>query len=92
MTKTKKLITLKNGENIPIGTEIVSWNVLGRPNLCEVAGYTVRVTSCLKMPSLTTLKKWSNNGIAKTPSGKKVEPDGYGPDGSPSWLLITGLI
>jgi len=31
-------------------------------------------------------------GIAKSVTGKRVEPDGYGPDGFPSWLLALGLI
>ena len=93
MTATKNTLTLKTGGTIPKGTQIVAWNVGGRPNLCEVAGgYKVRVTSCLKMPSIKTLEKWCDEGIAKTPSGKRVEPDGYGNDGSPSWLLVAGLI
>lgn len=45
-----------------------------------------------KAPSLATLERWSDSGVAKTPTGHKVEPDGIGPDGAPSWLLIMGLI
>lgn len=45
-----------------------------------------------KEPSLRTLEKWSSDGIAKSVTGHRVEPDGYGPDGSPSWLLALGLI
>ncbi len=41
-----------------------------------------------KEPSLRTLEKWSSDGIAKSVTGHRVEPDGYGPDGSPSWLLV----
>lgn len=43
-------------------------------------------------PSLRQLKKWDNDGVSKTPSGWTVEPDGYGPDGSPSWLIILGWV
>lgn len=43
-------------------------------------------------PSEKTLMKWSDDGIAKSVTGARVEPDGYGPDGSPSWLLALGLI
>lgn len=43
-------------------------------------------------PSLVTMEKWISGGIAKTPTGKKTEPDGYAEDGSPSWLLALGLI
>ena len=43
-------------------------------------------------PSIITMNKWMSDGIAKTPTGKKTETDGYGDDGSPSWLLALGLI
>jgi len=45
-----------------------------------------------KAPSIATMEKWTNDGVAKTVSGHRTEPDGYGPDGSPSWLLALGLI
>ncbi len=45
-----------------------------------------------KPPSMNTLEKWSNDGVAKSVTGARVEPDGYGPDGSPSWLLVLGFI
>ena len=43
-------------------------------------------------PSLITMEKWNSEGYAKTPTGKKVEPDGYAEDGSPSWLLALGYL
>lgn len=43
-------------------------------------------------PSIATMNKWMSEGIAKTPTGKSTEPDGYADDGSPSWLLALGLI
>ena len=45
-----------------------------------------------KTPSMRMLEKWSEDGVCLTPTGKRVEPDGYGPDGSPSWLLAMGMI
>lgn len=45
-----------------------------------------------KAPSLATLNKWSNDGIARTPTGERVETDGIGTDGAPSWLVVLGLI
>ena len=45
-----------------------------------------------KEPSIATLTRWVNQGIAKTPCGCRVEPDGHCPHGKPSWLLIMGLI
>ena len=43
-------------------------------------------------PSFARLEKMSDDGVATTPTGKRVEPDGWGPDKSPSWLLILGYI
>jgi hypothetical protein len=45
-----------------------------------------------KPPGLKALEKMSDEGIAKTVTGKKTEPDGYGDDGSPSWMLALGVI
>jgi hypothetical protein len=45
-----------------------------------------------KPPTMKTLEKYSNDAIAKTPTGFKTEPDGFGEDNSPSWLLVMGLI
>ncbi len=45
-----------------------------------------------KVPSLTSLERMSDDGVASSVTGKRVEPDGFGPDGSPSWLLALGHI
>lgn len=45
-----------------------------------------------KPPSIKTMEKWMDTGIAKATDGCKVEPDGYCSHGKPSWLLVLGLI
>lgn len=45
-----------------------------------------------KCPSLNKLEKMSNDGVCTTVTGCRVEPDGTGPDGSSSWLLVMGVI
>ena len=46
-----------------------------------------------KMPRPETLEKWEyNKGGCRTVTGHWTEPDGYGPDGSPSWMLVMGVI
>ena len=45
-----------------------------------------------KMPSMKALERMTNDGIVTTVTGERVEPDGYGSDGSPSWLLVLGVI
>ena len=45
-----------------------------------------------KVPSMAALEKYSDDGIAKSMLGNKVEPDGYDDMGSPSWLLVVGVI
>lgn len=51
-----------------------------------------RFTGIGKVPGFLTLQKYSNNGIAKTVTGDKTEPDGYGSNGAPSWMLVIGII
>jgi hypothetical protein len=50
-------------------------------------------TGFRKCPSLNSIQKleWEK-GACMTPTGHKVEPDGFGPDGSPSWMLVLGVI
>lgn len=90
--KTQKEVKLKTGEIVPKGTTVTEWKVNGLDSLCRLAtGNIVRVKSVFKEPSLATLEKWSD-GVSKAVDGARVEPDGYSPDGAPSWLLVCGLI
>jgi len=45
-----------------------------------------------KPPSMGALRRWSMDGVAKAVDGARVEPDGFSPDGAPSWLLVMGLV
>ncbi len=67
--------------------------------LCEIPHesrpaqpYRVRVTSAFRAPTVATMERWSNDGVARSVLGKLVEPDGHDEHGSPSWLLALGLI
>lgn len=100
----KKNITLKDGTVIGAGTRgslrfneqsprqaIVDFDTrpntkLGVANLFDYFGRPF-----MKVPSMSTLSRMAD-GLSKSVTGKTVEPDGYGPDGSPSWLLILGMI
>ena len=44
------------------------------------------------LPSMRELMAWDADGICETPTGDRVEPDGTGPDGVPSWLRALRLI
>ena len=45
-----------------------------------------------KRPSVATLEKWIDRGVAKATDGCRVEPDGRCPHGAESWLLVLGMI
>lgn len=45
-----------------------------------------------KTPSTKSLEKMVSDGICTTVTGFRTEPDGYGEDGSPSWLICLGMI
>ena len=45
-----------------------------------------------KKPSIKTMERWMNNGIAKATDGCRVEPDGCCQHGCNSWLIELGLI
>lgn len=45
-----------------------------------------------KPPSIATMERWMDTGIAKATDGCRVEPDGKCPHGHNSWLLRLGII
>jgi hypothetical protein len=94
----KSDIKLKDGTVFSAGSSvIVVWDneklslaIDGRT--FRVNGYSLKNIKGFTVPSSATLEKWVDNGVCKSITGKTVEPDGYGSDGSPSWLLAMGLI
>lgn len=107
--KVKTDLKLKNGEVIPVGSDLVLKEIHA-PSRFEIAagvtvwseklnrdiklswtGFAVKVLG-KKVPSLNTLEKWSNDGIARSIGGAKVEPDGVDSNGFPSWFIVMGII
>lgn len=91
-------ISIKAGETITLRFEpknhqsvylVHSGTRVAKLGLMNAHNY---VTGINPAPSMKTLEKWSNDGVAKTVTGHRTEPDGTGPDGSPSWLLVFGII
>ena len=91
--------------NIPVGTKLTIYWSKNNPSRVyfEYAGHLrctrvslMHKTFCgkfSKMPSATTLQKWEwDGGFCKTVLGEKTEPDGHGPSGAPSWMLVAGII
>jgi len=58
----------------------------------ECAELPAWAQSIRELPSPKALEEWLYDGICPTPTGDEVEPDGYGPDGAPSWLRALHLI
>lgn len=98
--KNKKEIKMKSGLVIAAASNCeVTFN---HSTVCEInANNTVIKLQCsslpryfdrFKVPSMAALEKYSDDGIAKSMLGNKVEPDGYDDMGSPSWLLVVGVI
>lgn len=45
-----------------------------------------------KAPSIKTMERWMNDGVAKATDGCRVEPDGTCPHGARSWMMVLGVI
>ena len=103
--KASKDIKLKSGGVLAKGTAVtITWPDDRRPSLARVVSSDLdfRISSknlvgyfgrpFVKVPTISALMKMSNDGIVKSLTGERVEPDGYGNDGSPSWLLVLGYI
>lgn len=64
----------------------------GRAIVCMAYSAHEKLTGFKSPPSMKTLEKWVSDSVAKSITGKRVEPDGYDTHGFPSWLLVIGLI
>jgi len=98
--KTRREVKLKTGQIIPKGSEfslVFGQDPNGSPYVTATANdgthfKTRHFTTFFKEPTLEEMEEWVNDGIAETVNGDRTEPDGYGPDGAPSWLLALGII
>ena len=73
------------------GTLFVEYN--GQVKLTRSITAEDKLTKFIKQPSLSTIEKWeSDRGMCKTILGAVTEPDGYDQYGSPSWMLVLGVI
>jgi hypothetical protein len=95
--------TLRDGRVIPSGIPIeITFNETAIAAItCDgfETPVKIRLSNAYKWikgfkapPSTKVMERWMDDGIAKTVTGKRVEPDGIGPDGSPSYLIVLGLI
>lgn len=102
MTKTKIELKNKRGDVIPIGSS-VKVEFLPSDDKIAILFGDVRVHLSLvnahkvlpkfsKPPSDKAMEKMGNDGVCTTPTGHRTEPDGYGPDGSPSWMKVMGFM
>ena len=64
----------------------------GETKISRLITAHTKFTGISKPPTLRTLENRCNDGVSKSVTGKKVEPDGYGYEGSPSWELVIGII
>lgn len=99
--KLIKNVTLKDGTTYDKGISGEVHFDLKNPSYCALVlnGRSISARSSValtligkKAPTVKTMEKWSFDGVAKSVGNKSVEPDGWDPNGNPSWLLILGYI
>ena len=54
--------------------------------------YVVWKGASFEVPDIEVIEEWVYDSVCESLTGHIVEHDGYAPDGSPSWLLVLGLI
>lgn len=54
--------------------------------------YVIWAGERFKTPTFSELESWVYDSVCESLTGDRVEPDGTGPDGAPSWLLALHLI
>ena len=103
-TVLKADLRLKDGTVYPRGTaalvefserqpSMVEVEIEGRRLKLRTTGLHQYFNGFTKPPGRRALEKMVDDAVATTVTGQRgVEPDGYGRDGSPSWILAMGLI
>jgi hypothetical protein len=91
---TKQFIT-KDMVNIPKGSLVTKWCpvIAGsrQDTLCVVGMHTVKIQDVFTAPSISSLERQVDNGVVKSILGHRTEPDGFDPEGSPSWALALSI-
>ena len=94
-----RAVKLKTGREFPQGERFaIAFDPAGSLFTATLASdptvsfRTRHFQSFFRAPGLATMEKWMDDGIARTVTGERTEPDGYGSDGAPSWLLALGMI
>ena len=61
---------------------------------CESCGRLrgERHKATMRRPSILTMTRWMDDGVAKATDGCRTEPDGVCEHGHKSWLLRLGYI
>jgi hypothetical protein len=102
--RTTLEMKMKDGSVIPAGSVVrVSFRE-DKPEIAMVefmySTYKIKTINLFKyigrpftkVPGSAALERMVDEGVAKTVTGKRAEPDGFGDDDSPSWLLVLGYI
>lgn len=103
--KLKKDLQLKDGGSLPVGTSgVITFPDPAESKngtLCffnsgdethKIETRKLDIYFGYRIPSETTIRKWMSSFFCKSVTGKNVEPDGFGDDNSPSWLLALEVI
>jgi hypothetical protein len=96
MQITKRPIKLRDGTEVLPGCT-VTWEAgkatihTGEKNL-RVSGCAAARALGIQIPTIEDLEEWNGDGVCESVLGETVEPDGIDEHGSPSWLLVMGLI
>ena len=90
--KTGERVTVSWEEDVPFKTIIESVEEPGKRLKIPTKIVSAVLHGYPKAPSINTMEKWLDDGVAKSILGKRVETDGYDSDGSPSWLLALEYI
>jgi hypothetical protein len=59
---------------------------------CDDPQYQGRHVATTKQPSINTMERWSNDGVARATDGCRTEPDGRCEHGHQSWIMRLGYI
>lgn len=72
--------------------DLERWIDLKMAKIYNITPWYLRDLKEDDIPTQEQLQVWAMEGVCDSVTGYTVEPDGHGPDGAPSWLLVFEIL
>lgn len=74
------------------GKALATWCEYPETKSVRISAATAARALGIEAPDIEQLEEWVHNDNCESVLGERIEPDGIDEHGSPSWLLVLGMV